>query len=106
MNNALIPEEDEPLDLNQAAKFLKLNAEVVRKRVKRGEIPGSKATGRWLFIKEDLIEWIRSGYEKNKCSINAKKTVNTIQTSHCTESEYTAALGPRTKKTPKDLRIN
>jgi hypothetical protein len=50
------------LDLNEAASFLKMNPEVLRRKAKFGELPGRKAGKRWIFIKEHLADWVSGRY--------------------------------------------
>ncbi len=50
------------LNLHEAAQFLKLHPEEVRKRAKAGVIPGAKLGKRWAFIEDDLAAYIRSLY--------------------------------------------
>lgn len=50
------------LNLSEAAQFLKLHPEEVRRRAKAGIIPGAKLGKRWAFIEDDLAEYIRSLY--------------------------------------------
>ena len=50
------------LSLTEAADFLKMHAEEVRRRAKSGKIPGAKLGKRWVFILDDLAEHIRSQY--------------------------------------------
>jgi hypothetical protein len=50
------------LDLNEAAKFLLMNAEVLRRKASAGEIPGRKTGKRWVFIKEHLADWVSGRY--------------------------------------------
>ena len=50
------------LTLIEAAKFLKMHPEEVRRRTKAGAIPGAKLGKRWVFISDDLAEFIRSLY--------------------------------------------
>jgi len=50
----------ETLDLKQAASFLKLHPEEVRRRAKAGLVPGAKLGKRWGFIMEDLADYVRS----------------------------------------------
>jgi hypothetical protein len=52
----------ETLDLKQAASFLKLHPEEVRRRAKAGLVPGAKLGKRWVFIMEDLADYVRSLY--------------------------------------------
>ena len=55
-------DDDDTLDLAGAAKFLKMNREFLRQKVKAGEIPGAKPGKCWCFIKSDLIAYLRSHY--------------------------------------------
>ncbi|MDT8385156.1 MAG: helix-turn-helix domain-containing protein [Gammaproteobacteria bacterium] len=50
----------ETLDLKEAALFLKINHEVLRRRVKAQELLGAKVGKSWVFLKDDLINYIRS----------------------------------------------
>jgi len=50
------------LDLKQAAAFLKMHAEEVRRRARMGQMPGAKAGKRWVFIEDDLVAYLRSRY--------------------------------------------
>ena len=49
-------------NLQEAADFLKLHPEEVRRRAKAGRLPGAKLGKRWSFIEEDLVEYMRSFY--------------------------------------------
>lgn len=50
------------LSLVEAAAFLKMHLEEVRRRAKAGILPGAKAGKRWVFIDIDLAEYLRSLY--------------------------------------------
>src|SRR6266513_406226 len=50
------------LDRVEAASFLKMNKEELRKKAKTGRIPGAKAGKRWVFIDDDLVSYLRSRY--------------------------------------------
>jgi hypothetical protein len=50
----------EALTLVQAAQFLKMHPEEVRRRAKRGDLPGAKAGRAWVFIENDLADYVRS----------------------------------------------
>jgi hypothetical protein len=50
------------LDLHQAAAFLKMHPEEIRKRARLGQLPGAKAGKRWVFIEDDLAAYLRSLY--------------------------------------------
>ena len=50
------------LGLAEAATFLRMHPEEVRRRAKTGIIPGAKASRAWVFIEEDLAAYVRSLY--------------------------------------------
>ena len=50
------------LALSDAAAFLKLHPEEVRRRARRGVIPGARVGRRWVFIEDDLTAYVRSLY--------------------------------------------
>ena len=53
------------LDLKQAAEFLKIHPVTLQCKAKAGEIPGAKPGKSWVFIDEDLANYIRSQYTKH-----------------------------------------
>ena len=50
------------LDLQQAAAFLHMHPEEVRRRAKLGLLPGAKPGKSWIFLDDDLAEYVRSHY--------------------------------------------
>ncbi len=50
------------LGLKEAAAFLRMNPEALRQKAKAGVIPGAKPGKRWVFLEDDLAEYIRSAY--------------------------------------------
>ena len=50
------------LNLQEAAAFLRLHPEELRKRAKAGRIPGAKVGRSWVFVDEDLASYLRSLY--------------------------------------------
>jgi hypothetical protein len=50
------------LGLKEAASFLHMHPEEVRRRAKAGVIPGAKAGRAWVFIEDDLAGYLRSLY--------------------------------------------
>ncbi|SBT11129.1 DNA binding protein, excisionase family [Candidatus Propionivibrio aalborgensis] len=104
------------LTLEEAAGFLKMHPEEVRRRVKCGMLPGAKAGRRWVFLDVDLADWLRSMYsaprqflsatlknEVEKChSINAERCGGSML-SHPAENEYASLLGLKSKLMPKSF---
>lgn len=99
------------LDLEEAAEFLKMNAEVLRRKAKAGKAPGRKAGKRWIFIKEHLADWVSGRYPEHGRELRVidggkqPKEANTpcqstngdklggFSSPHQTASEYNALLG-------------
>jgi hypothetical protein len=54
------------LDLKQAATFLRMHPEEVRRRARMGLLPGAKAGKRWVFIEDDLVSYLRSHYASQR----------------------------------------
>jgi excisionase family DNA binding protein len=50
------------LSLSEAAALLRMHPEEVRRRAKRGTIPAAKPGRSWIFIEDDLAEYVRSLY--------------------------------------------
>jgi excisionase family DNA binding protein len=49
-------------DILEAADFLKMHPQTLRKRAAAREIPSAKPGKHWVFIDTDLAEWLRSQY--------------------------------------------
>ena len=102
----------ETFNLSQAAQFLNMSVSALRYKAKQGIINGAKPAKRWVFIKQDLVAYIRSHYdapvemplsdsqihrEVKLChSINAEKRGG-LDSQHQMDSEYAALLGLRKK---------
>ena len=104
------------LTLDEAAGFLKMHPEEVRCRAKRGLIPASKPGRRWVFIDDDLAEFLRGKYptqrqalrvtsEKGSASwVSANEAQSSGSTSrHRQASEYDDLLKPKTSFKPKSF---
>jgi helix-turn-helix protein len=101
------------LDLNEAAALVKLHPQTVLQRARLGDIPAAKPGKCWIFIEEDLIEWIRSHYHspqqdvgqggKKTCSLK-EKTANTggINSPPPTATQYANLLKLPTKEKRKN----
>ena len=51
---------DEWLTIRQAVNYTKLSQPTIRRYVRKGELKASKNTGRLLFKKSDLDQWLES----------------------------------------------
>ncbi|MCD6416688.1 MAG: response regulator [Planctomycetes bacterium] len=53
-------EESDVLDSREAARYLKLNQQTIRRLVRENQIPGFKVGGSWRFKKSVLDRWAES----------------------------------------------
>jgi len=44
----------------EAMKFLDLSRMTIHRLIVEGDIPAYKVRGKWLFDKEELIDWVKS----------------------------------------------
>ena len=54
------------LGLKEGATLLFLAPESLRQMDASGKVPGARVGKRWVFLEEDLEEFIRSRYRKNR----------------------------------------
>ena len=50
------------LSAHEAAEFLKIHRITLLRRARIGEIPGAKIGRAWVFLKVDLMAYLRSKY--------------------------------------------
>jgi excisionase family DNA binding protein len=62
-------QENDLLNIEEAAEFLKVSVAALYTKVSRKEIPFSKPGKRLYFNKVDLKEWIRSGSRKTMADL-------------------------------------
>ena len=105
------------LDLEEAAAFLRMTPEGLRRVACRGGVPGRKVGHRWLFSAEHLVRWIAEGYtdrrqaaepsdsEVSQClSTNAAKFGGFSSLTQM-DAAYNEALAPRTGGRRKSFTI-
>lgn len=103
------------LTVDEAAEFLKMNAEALRRKAKAGQIPGKKIGKRWVFIKEHLADFVSGRNNSHgrllrvidggkSCQSLNEQTVKTgLSKSLCqTENEYNKVLGRTINSKPKN----
>lgn len=101
----------ETFNLIEAAKFMLMNAEVLRRKASTGEIPGRKVGKRWVFVKEHLADYISGRYPERGQALRVidggLTTTGVLETCQSinvvkrggfklpqqTENEYSALLG-------------
>ncbi len=100
----------ETMDLEEAAKFLHMSTSALRAKIKKGDVKAAKPAKRWVFLTQDLVDYVRSLYTDNVempssdslkkelqiCYIDAKKRGG-FDLQHQVDSEYADLLGLKTK---------
>ena len=94
------------LGLHEAASFLRMHPEEVRRRARLGLLPGAKPGKRWVFLEQDLADYLRRLYARPRQALQVMlgKEVETCHFadagrsggSTCSlpvENEYAALLG-------------
>lgn len=54
------------MNCTEAAKFLNMHPVTLSKKAHAGIIPAAKLAKSWVFIQDDLIQYIRGFYQQNK----------------------------------------
>lgn len=53
-------------DLEQAARFLKINKCTAGELAASGRLPGAKIGRAWVFLEQDLVDWLREQVKKQQ----------------------------------------
>ncbi len=69
------------LTLVEAARFLKMHPQTVRRMALRGELPGAKPGKCWVFIDDDLASWLRTHYISSQPSSNVRESKSNSRSS-------------------------
>ena len=107
----------ETYNLDEAARFLHMSPSALRQKAKAGEIPGSKPAKRWVFLRADLVAYLR---EKAKAvAAAAKRSAGNLvclstngagsggfESRRRMVSEYEDRLRLRIAKKPKSFMTN
>lgn len=101
--------------LSEAAAFLRMHPEELRKRAKAGRIPGAKIGRAWVFLEDDLVAHLRAHYpsprqalqvtlgkEVSKCHFANAETSGGSPSRPPTGNEYDDLLGLAVKPSRKN----
>ena len=70
------------LTLKEAAAFLKMHPEALRRKAKTGKIPGAKPGKSWVFLEEDLVEYLRSLYANKRQAVRVARERKEVTACH------------------------
>ncbi|MEF3075212.1 helix-turn-helix domain-containing protein [Methylobacter sp. Wu1] len=105
------------LTIEEAAEFLHMSKEGLRRLAAENKVPGRKAGARWVFVKEHLADWISGrhnshtepiktirvidgGMKKCRSTSAGKRGISSSQTQQ--DREYSDLLGLQTGKQRKN----
>ena len=54
------------LNLEEAAELLKVHIETLGRLAKTGQLPGAKIGRAWVFLEEDLVDYLREQIQKQQ----------------------------------------
>lgn len=82
------------LNLEQAAAFLHMHPYTVMQKVHAGEIPAAKPGKRWVFIEDDLADYLRGQYRSPAVAPDLGRVpVDVLPKRTNTDQQYLHALG-------------
>lgn len=67
---------EESLDITECAAFLKVSESYALELVGAGEIPGAKIGRAWVFLKSDLVEYLRRQIRLTTAEIKARAEID------------------------------
>lgn len=85
------------LDLTEAAAFVHLHPHTLEAKARAGEVPGAKPGKCWVFIDDDLVQWLRGMYRGATCHSTSVEASGGAHGSS-TASAFEKRLPPTTGK--------
>ncbi|HKS93311.1 MAG TPA: helix-turn-helix domain-containing protein [Gammaproteobacteria bacterium] len=67
----------ETIDLTEAAALLHMSEDALMRKARAGIVPGDKPGRQWVFVKDDLLAWIRERAKARACRSIAAPTLRT-----------------------------
>ena len=56
----------EVMTVSEVAAYLRIKEKTVYRLVAEGKLPGFKVGGSWRFMRDEIEQWIRGQYSKNR----------------------------------------
>lgn len=77
--------------LQEAAQLLCISESTLLRRVRAGIVPGAKIGRRLVFVRDDLLAFVRNNY-KTPCSIDARALLTGTSDSNSTDTNSASRL--------------
>ncbi len=82
------------LNLEETARFLKIHNETASRLAKTGQLPGAKIGRSWVFLEEDLTEYLREQIQSQQ-TMRAEESEVRVQTGSLKSSPEKRTRGRR-----------
>ena len=86
------------LSLIECADFLNVHETTAQEMAKDGTLPGAKIGRSWVFLEEDLIDYVRSEVRRQRAERLAEAEVNRNMTSAAARTKPTPITPPARRK--------
>jgi hypothetical protein len=80
------------MNLEEAAQFLHMSPSALRQKAKQGVVPGCKPGKRWVFLKSDLVAFLRAGQTRVRHASNLESRIDAC---HSIDEEALGGFGSR-----------
>lgn len=84
------------MTVEQAASYLQLKPDTVRRGARTGKIPAARVCGRWRFLRDELEAWLRDGGSSDEPEFDAWAVAESDKVLHgprVSHAEAKARLG-------------
>ena len=95
------------LDLGEAAAFLKISEATAQEMAASGELPGAKIGRAWVFLLDDLAEWLRAQVKAQREERKAQREIVSEQlprTSSSMNRRGRRNSPPQLPELPREIR--
>ncbi len=93
-------------DLGVAAAFLKISEATAQEMAASGELQGAKIGRAWVFLLDDLAEWLRAQVKAQREQRKAQRDIVSEQphrTSPCLNRKRRRRTPPRLPELPREI---
>lgn len=94
------------LDIDECAEFLKINASTASEMAAAGELPGAKIGRAWVFLLDDLVEYLRAKVRQQQRERQADVAVDNKLSKAARGTEPAILANLKTVSEPRRSRRN
>jgi len=94
-----------PIDAREAAEFLHIHPDTLKERARAGLIKAYRPGRKWVFLKSDLLEYLKTQQPESHCSTAAPTRRTGMSDLKSVDRKLGARLGPLPEKRQPSLKI-